>query len=244
MTNKTYLIFEGLMLAALAGLIAAFQNDASTWAIVLKTLASLCFVLTGACGWFRQKDNRKFSQFMLAAFACSMAGDVLLAFDKGQGILFVLGVASFAAAHVLFSIAFCRISAVTKKDILGTVAVFIILMLILLLGTFDFQGLFPVLAGYAAIISFMVVKALSFKRLFKRQGKNEYAQKNRQPKTYAPALIMAGGVLFLLSDIVLLFWLFGIGTPKEAQSFNWVLYYLAQGCLAASLSFLYPMKRF
>ncbi len=42
---------------------------------------------------------------------------------------------------------------------------------------------------------------------------------------------MCGGVLFLFSDIVLLLWLF-----KGVQSVNGILYYVAQGCLAASLS--------
>lgn len=229
--KKTYLIFEILMLAALTGLIIAFQNDRPLLTVTLKSAASLCFVLTGICGWIYQKDNRKFSRTMLAAFVCSMAGDVLLALDKNQGILFILGVVCFAAAHVLFSISFCSMQPVTKTDIIRTVAAFFALLLILVFGTFDFQGLLPVLIGYTAIISFMMVKALSLKKC-------------RQLGTKASALIMFGGVLFLLSDIVLLFWLFGIQTPKEAQSFNWVLYYLAQGCLSASLSFLYPMNRF
>ena len=101
--------------------------------------------------------------------------------------------------------------------------IFAQLVLLLALGDFDFQGLLPVLIGYAAVISFMTVKALSFWKC--RQGQKKMA-----------ALIMCGGVLFLFSDIVLLFWLFGIGMPKWVQSVNWILYYVAQGCLAASLS--------
>jgi hypothetical protein len=64
----------------------------------------------------------------------------------------------------------------------------------------------------------MTVKALSFWKC--RQGQKKVA-----------ALVMCGGVLFLFSDIVLLFWLF-----KGVQSVNGILYYVAQGCLAASLS--------
>ncbi|MDE7435422.1 MAG: lysoplasmalogenase [Lachnospiraceae bacterium] len=218
-----YLIFEGLMCAFVAGLIAVFQNDSALWIILLKTAASLCFVLAGFCGYIRNKGKRTISQTMLMAFICSMAGDVLLALDADQGILFVLGVASFAAAHVLFSLSFCRVSAVTKKDIAGTIALFAALLCLLLLGNFDFQGLLPVLTGYAAVISFMTVKALSLWRC-------------RRERKHAAALTMLGGTLFLLSDIVLLFWLFGIGVPKEVQSVNWVLYYLAQGCLAAAVN--------
>lgn len=218
-----YLIFEFLMLLALTGLITVFDKDLANWIIILKTAASLCFVLTGICGYLQKKSNGQFSKTMLTAFFGSMAGDILLALDQNQGIFFILGVVSFAFAHILFSFAFCRLSPITKKDYAVTVVVFVCLLLLLFLGNFNFQGLLPVLIGYAAIISFMMVKSLS---LFNC----------KKIKNSAAVLILSGGVLFLLSDIVLLFWLFGIGIPKEVQSVNWVLYYLAEGCLAASLS--------
>ena len=211
------------MLLALTGLIAVFDKDLANWIIILKTAASLCFVLTGICGYLQKKSNGQFSKTMLTAFFCSMAGDILLALDQNQGIFFILGVVSFAFAHILFSFAFCRLSPITKKDYAVTAVVFVCLLLLLFLGNFNFQGLLPVLIGYAAIISFMMVKSLS---LFNC----------KKIKNSAAVLILSGGVLFLLSDIVLLFWLFGIGIPKEVQSVNWVLYYLAEGCLAASLS--------
>ncbi len=218
-----YLILEVLMLISLGGLIAAFQNDLAGWTVLLKSLTSILFVLAGLCGYIKRKENRKISQTMMVALVCSLAGDVLLALDKGQEILFVLGVASFAFAHVMFSVSFCRASAVKKADFAGMFLIFATEMLILLMGDFDFQGMFPVLTGYTAIISFMTTKALSLWKC--RHG--------RERMSY---MIMAGGVLFLLSDNLLLFWLFGSGTPKEVQSVNWLLYYLAQGCLSASLS--------
>lgn len=218
-----YLIFEALMLISMGGLIVVFQKDLTGWAIILKSLSSLFFVLAGICGYIKSRQDKKISQPMIAALVCSMAGDIFLALDKEQGILFILGVVSFALAHVMFSVSFCRISAVRKTDFAAMFLLFGAEMLILCVGNFDFQGLFPVLAVYAAIISFMVIKSLSLWRC--RHG--------MEKKVY---LIMPGGVLFLLSDVLLLFWLFGVGIPKEVQSVNWLLYYLAQGCLSASLS--------
>lgn len=218
-----YLIFEVLMLVSMGGLVFVFQNNLDGWVVVFKSFASLFFVLAGMCGYIKSKQNKKFSQNMMAALVCSMAGDVFLALDKNEGILFVLGVASFALAHIMFSISFCRESAVRKLDFVGMFFLFAVETLILSLGNFEFQGLFPILVVYAAIISFMVIKALSL-------------WKCRDGKERTVYLIMAGSVLFLLSDNVLLFWLFGIGTPKEVQVVNWLLYYLAQGCLSASLN--------
>lgn len=218
-----YLILEILMLISLGGLIAVFQNDLAGWTVLLKSLTSLLFVLAGICGYIKRRENRRISKTMLIALICSLAGDVLLALDREEGILFVLGVAGFALAHVMFSVSFCKVSAVKKIDLVGMFLVFGAEVLLLCLGKFDFQGLFPVLVGYAAIISFMVIKALSLRKC-------------RQGREWAVFMIMSGSVLFLLSDNLLLFWLFGIGIPKEIQSVNWVLYYLAQGCLSASLS--------
>ncbi|MCM1107420.1 MAG: lysoplasmalogenase, partial [Blautia sp.] len=202
MKEKRYLIFEGCLVLSLIALIAVFQNDLSIWTIVLKSLTSLFFVLIGIIGYRGREEKNRFSGFMLAALICSMAGDVLLALDQNEGILFILGVASFATAHILFSIAFCRISAVRKRDVLAAVLVFACLLVILYVGDFDFQGLLPVLIGYAAVISFMMTKALSL--WYCRRGQERFT-----------CLVMTGGVLFLLSDILLLFWLFGKGVPKE-----------------------------
>ena len=218
-----YLIFEGFLLITFIGMFFVFHTGSFAWMFLLKIMASLCFLMTGFCGYMKDSGRRTFSRPMFMALLCSMAGDVLLALGKKQGILFVLGVASFAGAHVLFSIAFCRVSAIAVEDMIGTLVVFGGLLLLLLSGPFAFHGIQPVLIGYGAVISFMTVKALSLWRC-RKEGKS------------AAVLIMSGGVLFLLSDIVLLFWMFGIGMPRTVQAANWILYYLAQGCLSASLS--------
>ena len=218
-----YLIFLGAMLTALFGLITEIHFDLFVWTVLLKALTSLFFVLAGLAGYIKNPDRRFFSGPVLAAFLCSMAGDILLAIDRTQGILFVLGVVSFAGAHILFSISFCRICAVKKTDVICTIAVYFVLLSLLLTGDFDFQGLLPVLLGYAVVISFMAAKALSFWRCRNAWGR-------------VSVLVMSGGILFMLSDVVLLFWLFGKGMPRQLQSVNWLIYYLAQGCLSASLS--------
>lgn len=218
-----YIIFEVGMCVSLCGLIYVFQNDYAALTIILKSTASLFFVLTGLCGYIRSRENRRFARLMLIAFVFSMAGDVCLAIEKNQGIIFVLGVVCFATAHVFYSASFCSVCRVNRKDIIATIIIFAGSVVLLCVGNFDFHGLLPVLMGYAAVVSFMMIKALSLYR-------------SREGDRRAVRLIMVGGVLFFLSDMVLLFWLFGIGVPKEVQSFNWVLYFAAQGCLAAAIN--------
>lgn len=218
-----FIFFEVCLFISLCGLIYVFQNDYTILTIVMKATASLFFVLTGLCGCLKNKENRRFARLVFIALICAMAGDVCLAIEKNQGIIFVLGVACFAIAHVFYSMAFCSVCRVSKKDLIAVAILFAGSTVLLFVGNFDFQGLLPVLLGYAAVVSFMAVKAVSLYRC--RDG-------NKQTVW----LIIVGGVLFMASDMVLLFWLFGIGVPKEVQSFNWVLYYLAQGCIAAALN--------
>ena len=218
-----YIFFEVCVFVSLCGLIYAFQNDYAVLTIILKSSASLFFVLTGLCGYIKSKENRRFARLMLIALVFSMAGDVCLAIEKNQGIIFVLGVACFATAHVFYSVSFGSVCRVNRKDIIATAIIFAGSVVLLCVGNFDFQGLLPVLLGYAAVVSFMMIKALSLYRIREKQQR-------------AVWLIMVGGVLFFLSDMVLLFWLFGIGVPKEVQSVNWVLYFTAQGCIAASIN--------
>ncbi len=190
----------------------------------LKALASLLFVLAGGWGYFRyrHRGDGKFSGLIFAALLCSMAGDVLLALDHMRGMLFLLGVACFSAAHVLYSLAFCQVSAVSGMDFAVALAIFGLLLSLMLWGDFVFHGLLPVIIGYGAVISFMTAKALSLWPCRRERGSTA-------------VLVAYGGVLFLLSDIVLLFWMFGKGMPRGVQYMNLLLYYLAQGCLAGSL---------
>lgn len=190
---------------------------------LFKILAGLLYVLAGGWGYYQSRGDGKFSRPVFAALLCSMAGDVVLALDHKRGALFLLGVACFSAAHVLYSLAFCRVSALSWLDVAGALAVFAGLLSLLLLGDFAFQGLLPVIVGYAAVISLMVVKALSLWRCRREWGR-------------AAVLVMCGGVLFLLSDMILLFWMFGRGMPRGVQYASLLVYYMAQGCLAASLS--------
>ncbi len=217
-----YLIFEGLTFVSCLGLIAVFLGGFSAAAIVMKSAASVFFLIAGLCGYSLHKQT-KYAKPMLAAFFFSAVGDVLLALDKDEGILFVIGVASFAAAHVMFLIVFCNISPIKKIDIGVTAAALVGFIALLLFGNFNYHGLLPVIIGYTIIVSFMMIKALSLWR--SREGRKKTAY-----------LIMAGGVLFLLSDLLLLFCLFGENTPAAVQAANWLIYYAAQICLSASFN--------
>ncbi len=218
-----YLIFDCLSLISCIGLIAACYDIIGIPNIILKTAASVFFVIAGICGLIRRSDARGQAAAMVTAFVLSAAGDIFLIVARGSDALFIAGVASFAAAHIMFLTVFCKKSPVKKADIGISAVIFAVLLAVLLLGDFEYNGLLPVIIGYTVIVTFMMVKALSVYRV--REGRERAAY-----------LIMAGGVLFLVSDFVLLFWLFGKDMPMWVQAVNLITYYTAQACLSASLN--------
>ena len=198
--------------------------------IILKSLASLSFVMMGAVGYSltrRQPDNEnkkvavRSALLILIGFVASFFGDFFL--DIDASVTFILGVVCFALAHIFYSIAFTIIAKFKHIDILNILGIFAVVMCILRFGgTFDFKGMFPVLICYGAIISVMVAKAYTVRR-------NSYIRTN------ASTIIAAGATLFIISDVILLYCIFGVNTPENLTVLNLIVYYLGQGFLALSL---------
>ncbi len=212
-----------LAIFALALIVLLYIGVGKPYSIIIKTLASLSFVALGIYGAKSKGTPKKFAWFMVAAFLFSAFGDVALAVS-GKGLPFILGVVGFACAHVMFFIAYCTVSGIKAVDFLVFAAIFAgTLCILFFAGNFNFGGLLPVIICYAAIISFMVAKAVMLRR----------ARKNSER---AVRLIIIGSILFILSDVALLYWLFASDVPKIVQSINLVLYYGGQGFLALSLS--------
>lgn len=225
-----YLIFEILMLVSVGGLITVLENGLSVWPLVFKTTASLFFVLAGFCGYWKAKVNKKISLYVLLALCFSMAGDVFLEIKVYKDVMFILGVLSFAIAHVMFSIGFGKMAKGKKLDFAVAGLILGILLAIICTAASDFQGLFPVVVGYAAVISFMVAKALSLWRC-------------RQDKKTVAGMMMSGGVLFLISDTILFFVFFVDGVPRGMQYANLIIYYVAQMFQSHALNDKYFTQR-
>lgn len=210
-----YLVLEFLMLVSLGGLIAVLEQGLYEWVIILKIVTSLFFVLAGFCGFRKSGKNKKIALYIFLALCFSMAGDTFLEVDVYKDIMFILGVLSFAVAHIMFSIGFCKMAKGKKIDFAVAGLILGVLLAVICTATSDFQGLFPVIVGYAAVISFMVAKALSLWRC-------------RHDNKTVVGLMMSGGVLFLISDIILFFNMFGTGASIKLQVSNLIIYYVGQ----------------
>ncbi|MCF0215794.1 MAG: lysoplasmalogenase [Fibrobacteraceae bacterium] len=231
--SKKLLIFFVVELIMLSLLIATRVCGWGSIAdLAFKTLASMAFVAMGITGLCEVKNNGenanrevsvKYAKSIIGGLVCALLGDVFLDIPSDGSIFFIIGVACFAFAHVCYSIGFFKVACLKAVDFLVMLGVFGITLCFLLFGgTFEFKGLFPVLLGYAAIISFMVAKAISL-----------YRNKDVRKQAYVHTLV--GALLFIASDIILLYCLFGVNTPLYMTIFNLITYYLGQAFIASPL---------
>ncbi|MBQ9790832.1 MAG: lysoplasmalogenase [Clostridia bacterium] len=187
---------------------------------ITKGSASILFVLFGLLNLlFVNKSgnmkNTKFLVFMLVGLVFAMLGDILL-ID-----FFVIGAALFAVGHVFFFVAFCFMARFKVRDIICVIAILIpAMLLIFLYPNFEFGGMLPVVIAYAVIISAMLGKAIS--NVFEKENK------------LLNVVIMIGALMFFLSDLMLLFNVFG-SAPYVFDVACIALYYPAEYLLAFSM---------
>lgn len=188
----------------------------------VKGLASLLFIATGITSYRRVKRNKRYFALILSGLLFSFIGDVLLELSGIVPDLFVIGVGSFAICHIMYSAGFCTLRRVTFRDILICLIIAAPLILLQILGGFNIGGMKFVVMGYTVLISFMVSKAVSLHHFYRGNER-------------AVILTITGAVMFLISDILLLFWFFGPVKYEALEYLNILSYYLGQGALALSL---------
>ena len=187
----------------------------------LKGVTSFIFVIIGVVNLLlAQKEGSGKSNFKylvcIGLFICFVA-DIIL------NIWFMIGAIIFAVGHIFYFVAYLTLCKFSWKDIVCGLCVAVPSVLVLVLYPFDYQGMFPVIVIYAMIISFMVGKAISL-ALFSEISK------------VSKTLILTGSILFFLSDLALLFCMFGNG-GVVADNICLLTYYPGQGLLACSVYF-------
>ncbi len=191
-------------------------------AVILKGLASLCFVLLG----LRCSSGTATAGQVVLGLALGCAADVLLNLrwvfpQKGQ-LVFLVGILVFLSGHVLYLAAILPLC--------NSRLLCLILGLIL-----------------TALLMMWIFKRITAKKAFKIFGVvyigavvllNCVAVANliAAPSAFT-ALFAAGALLFLASDIVLILNTFGAETRQSLRVTNIALYYVGQILIALSLLF-------
>jgi len=200
-------------------------------AVVLKGCASLMFCFIGFIGFLNANVYFfKTAVFIAIGLLFGAIGDVLLNFrfvlkNEGQKV-FLAGIAAFLIGHIAYMVSLLLLisSSIVICTICGVVA--------------------------AAILLTIMLKNLKVKSAFKIFGviyigavclMTSYAIGNAIATDFAPSCLLyaIGAVLFLISDVVMIFNTFGSTKRFGLRITNLSLYYLAQIIIAYSLYCLY-----
>ena len=162
---------------------------------ITKTIASALFVLCGAFNLILVYDNKTNNAWksiiMLIGLVFAMIGDIVLIGN------FMVGAIFFAIGHIFFFIYFCLLQKFNWADLITFAFLVLISMLVIFLYPFEFDGMQPLVAVYAVIISLMLAKAVG-----------NYV---KSPTT-ENLIALLGAFLFFFSDLMLLFFVYGGNT--------------------------------
>lgn len=194
-------------------------------AVILKAIASLLFVSLGAI-CLSASDNTFFSRFVLAGLVFGALGDVLLNLRQlvgqaGQKV-FMAGIAAFFIGHLLY------IAALTNREVsallvgIPVCAVLSATVLPWMLKRIEVTGKLKVFGiVYVALVFLMAGCAVGLTVL--------------EPYKVGNLLLTIGAALFALSDVILIFYLFGTKKHITFRALNLSAYYIGQLLIALSI---------
>ena len=211
-----------LCLAIAAVFLYAEIHEKYVPAVILKGLASLCFVFLGIL----LSPGTPMAKLIVVGLILGCAADVLLnlryLFPKHGQKVFLVGILVFLSGHIVY------LSAVIPLGSHLVIALAAGVVLTALLMMWIFKKITAELAfkifGVVYLGAIMLLNCVAIANLIER------------PMTFT-ALFAAGAVLFLVSDIVLILNTFGKETKQSLRICNIMLYYIGQLLIALSLHF-------
>lgn len=192
-------------------------------AVVLKGLASLCFVIVGAMAG----DGSHLAKLVLAGLILGCIADILLnlrwVFKEKGKLIFLVGILVFLSGHIVYLAAILPMA--QSWVICFVIGIILTAGLMKWIFTkitaekaFKIFGIFYI--GAIVLMNCVAVSNLI-----------------TAPSAFT-AIFAAGAVLFLISDIVLILNTFGPESKFSLRITNLSLYYLGQLLIALSLLFL------
>lgn len=192
-------------------------------AVILKGMASLCFVLLGVlCS-----PGTQTSRMIVAGLVLGCVADVLLNLrwvfkEKGQ-MIFLVGILVFLSGHVLYLAAILPLSDHPVACCVAGVFLTALLM-VCIFRRITAKKAFKIF-GVVYIGAIVLLNCVAIGNLL------------AAPSVFT-ALFAAGAAFFLVSDIVLILNTFGTETKQSLRVTNILLYYIGQILIAISLRFV------
>jgi uncharacterized membrane protein YhhN len=191
-------------------------------AVVLKGLASACFVILGLL----TSPGTQTAKLIVAGLILGCIADVLLnfryVFEKKGQLIFLVGIAVFLSGHILYLAAVMRGAKHWWISLIAG-ALLTALLMMWIFRRITAKKAFKIF-GVVYIGAIMLLNCVALGNLM------------AAPSAFT-ALFAAGSALFLVSDVVLILNTFGKETRQSLRVTNIGLYYAGQLLIALSLLF-------
>ena len=192
-------------------------------AVILKGLASACFVILG----FSLAKGKQDVALITAGLLLGCIADVLLnlryVFVKKGQLVFLVGILVFLSGHI------CYLAAILPRSNSQLTSIMIGIVMTALLMVWIFRRITAkmvfMIFGVIYIGAIMLLNCVAIGNLIS------------SPSAFT-AVFALGAVLFLISDIVLILNTFGRETRQSLRITNISLYYLGQILIAVSMGFI------
>ena len=192
-------------------------------AVVLKGLASACFVVLGLL----LSPGTQTAKLIVAGLVLGCIADVLLnlryVFEKKGQLIFLAGIAVFLSGHILYLVAVMRGAEHWWISLIAG-AILTALLMAWIFRRITAKKAFKIF-GVVYIGAIMLLNCVALGNLM------------AAPSAFT-AVFAAGSSLFLVSDVVLILNTFGKETRQSLRVTNIGLYYAGQILIALSLLFL------
>lgn len=221
-----YLWLCALCLAIMSIFIYYEHKEKYVLAVVLKGLASCCFVALGILSNIQTLDM-EFAKLVKIGLFLGLIADILLnlrfVFKKNGKIVFLVGILVFLAGHIMY---LCALLPKCSNKLLA-ILIGIVLSAIILIWIFskiEAQKAFKIF-GVFYIGAIVIMNAVAFKVLLENPISGN-------------GIFAVGALSFLISDIVLILNTFGKETKFSLRITNLTFYYIGQLLIALSLQLL------
>lgn len=225
MDDLSMVLFIAVYIAGLCGLLW-ITRWRRKWYAVAKGALSLLFVLGGVLSFETGGKEQPMAVYLLlpALVFCAL-GDLLLGIaNKTKRVRarpFVLGAVSFSLAHVMFCAVYSWFAPLRWQDFLLPALLTLVLLVLEATQQVRLKKMRPLGYVYVLLVGFMTAKATA-------------AACAAGVGTPFGLLTLLGSLLFLISDVVLLFLYFGTHRPKALRYANLATYYCSILLLALS----------
>ena len=196
--------------------------------VVLKSCATLLIIfLSVKCFVYKNLELKVYFDYIFIGLCFGLLGDFLLGLEnvyRDKKFLFLAGLVAFLLGHLFYILAFSQINPLGFIDFILAglylgIAYFVFSKSDLDLGDFKYGVVL-----YACVISFMLSKATTI-LIF-------------SSNLIFGCVVFVGALLFVLSDSLLSFSIFGVLNKKKFSLCCHILYFPAQIILALSILFV------